>query len=218
MAKAATEKINWTEGLVVETFGLRREFHNVPILTNWLDVQHDQLTETEIAALEKRRWRLIENVNGWNEETLKMKFIAFLLEMVDYDEFKPFQGVFETELSGVVQGKALKVITDYTIAKVTLDFVTHPYFYFHEYKPKKRTKDAVAQILLAMLLAQEQNKDDKPIYGCVVFGELWQFVVMHGSEYCISEGYRATSEKELQQILLVLRKFKHILLTELSLP
>ncbi len=216
MAKKVSETIKWTEGLVVETFGLKREFHHTPLLTRWLDVDNN-LTQEEIAILEKRRWRLVENVNGWNEETLKMKFIAFLLELVDYDDKKPFQGVFEAELSGIIQGRPLKVITDYTIAKVTLDLVRHPYFYFHEYKPKKRTKDPVAQILLAMLIAQEQNKDDLPIYGCVVFGELWQFVVMKGLEYVISDGYRATNANDLQEILLILRKFKHILHTELAI-
>ncbi len=214
MAKLRKETINWTEGLVIETFGLIRHTNETPLLSEWLTVQND-LTNIEILALEKRRLRLFENVSGWNEETLKMKFIAFILDMVDYDERKPIQGVFEAELSGTVQGQVLKVIPDYAVARVILDLVRHPYFYFHEYKPKKRTKDPVAQVLLAMLIAQEQNKDDKPIYGCVVYGEMWQFLVMHGNEYSVGKGLNATDSHQLQTVLLILRKFKHILYTEL---
>ena len=70
-------------------------------------------------------------------------------------------------------------------------------------------------MLLASVIAQELNKDEKPIYGCVVFGELWHFMVVHGSEYAMSDGFRATNTGDLQKILLILRKFKDILYTEL---
>ena len=205
--------INWTTGLIRETFKIDKKGEDFPLLVRWLDVQND-LTTDEISLLEKRRRKLLPNVQGWNEETLKMKFIALILDMVDYDS-EMYQGVYEAELSAVVKNYALKVITDFTVAKVTDDFIQHPYLYFHEYKPKKRTKDPVGQVLLASVIAQELNKDGKPIYGCVVFGELWHFMVVHGSEYAMSDGFRATNADDLQKILLILRKFKDILYNEL---
>lgn len=210
---AKLPQVIWSAGLVIKTFGIQRIFSGFPLLEEWLTVEND-LTEFDLKMLEKRRVVLLENVNGWNEETLKMKFIAFILDMADYDT-KPYQGVFEAEMAGVVQGHSLKVIADFTIAQVIEDLIEHPYFYFHEYKPKKRPKDPVAQVLLAMLIAQEQNKDGKPIYGCHVIGEQWYFMVLHGREYAIAEGLSATDFKELQKILLVLRKFKDILLNRL---
>ena len=205
--------INWTTGLIRETFKIDKKGDDFPLLVRWLDV-HNDLTDEEKQLLEKRRRKLLPNVQGWNEETLKMKFIALILDMVDYDS-ELYQGVFEAELSAVVQNHALKVITDFTVAKVTDDFIQHPYLYFHEYKPKKRTKDPVAQVLLASVIAQELNQDNQPVYGCVVFGELWHFMVVHGSEYALSEGYQATNTDDLQKILLILRKFKDILYNEL---
>ena len=212
MAKA--KSITWTHGLIQKTFALNKIEEGYPLLDSWLEVIND-LTDLEIEMLEKRRKKLLKNVNGWNEETLKMKFIAFILDMADYDTGK-LQGIFEAEMSAIVQGYPLKVIVDFTVATVIEDLIEHPYFYFHQYKQKKNAKDPIGQVLLAMLIAMEQNQDNKPIYGCHVIGELWHFMVIHGRNYSIHKGLNATNPDELQRILLVLRKFKNILLTELA--
>jgi hypothetical protein len=214
MAKAISESINWVEGLIVKTFGLKSVLDGFAPLDAWLTVKND-LDEETIAELEKRRLRLRKRVNGWNEETLKMKFIAFIIDMVDYDT-DDLEGVFDAELKGTVQGQKLSVIADYALCSYTFDFKEPPYFYFHEYKPRKKTKDPIAQLLLAMLIAQEANEHQRPLYGCAVVGEFWYFMVLEGKTYSISNGYVAANADDLQSILLILRKFKHILHTELG--
>ena len=102
MAKALSETMNWTIGLVVKTFGLNKVLEGFPLLDEWLTVV-DNLTVGEIEQLEKRRLRLLKNVNGWNEETLKMKFISFILDMAEYDEGE-FQGVFEADSRPIHHG------------------------------------------------------------------------------------------------------------------
>ncbi len=202
--------VAWTHGLIRKTFALQKIEEGYPLLDAWLNVTND-LTNEEVAMLEKRRKKLLSNVSGWNEETLKMKFIAFILDMADYD-IEQYQGIFEAEMAAVVEGYALKVIADFTVATVIEDLIEYPYFYFHEYKQKKNSKDPIGQVLLAMLIAQEKNQDNKPIYGCHVIGELWHFMVLHGKEYTIHKGYNATNPDDLQKILLILRKFKDILM------
>ncbi len=214
MAKAASEKIDWTTGLIVKTFGLERINEGFPLLVDWVDVVND-LTPEDLEQLERRRKKLMPRINAWNEETLKMKFIAFILDMVDYD-VAPFEGLFETEISAKVQSQSLKVITDFTVARVTEDLIEQPYFYFHEYKPRKKSKDPVAQVLLAMLIAQEMNQNGKPIYGCNVIGENWYFMVIHGKKFSIHNGFNAANINDLQAILLILRKFKTILMKEVD--
>jgi hypothetical protein len=211
---ARSVAINWTVGALTKEFGITRIYENFDLLNDWLVVEH-KLTQNEKDILEKRREKLIRKIHYWNEETLRMNFIAFILDMAEYD-FEQWEGVFETETSAKVEGHPLKVITDFTVAKVTEDLIERPYFYFHEYKAKKKSKDPIAQVLLAMLIAQEQNQDGKPIYGCHVIGEQWYFMVMQGREYAIANGLDSTEKTDLQTILLVLRKFKHILLTELA--
>ena len=210
---AKEKAIAWTTGLVIKTFNLERVYTGFKLLDDWMTVEND-LTATDIEMLDYRREQLTRNVNGWNEETLKMKFIAFILDMARYD-VGVIQGVFETEMSAIVQGHSLKVVTDFTVAKVIEDYIDKPYFYFHEYKQKKNAKDPAAQILLAMLIAQVHNEDGKPIYGCHVIGELWHFMVMEGSQYSMHKGLNATEPDDLQKILLMLRKVKQILVRDL---
>lgn len=214
MAKATSESINWEVGLIAKTFGLSSVLDGFPLLDAWLIVEND-LDSTTIEELEKLRLKLRKRVNSWNEETLKMKFIAFILNMVDYDT-DDLEGVFDAELKGIVQGKHLSVIADYALCSYTFDFKDQPYFYFHEYKPRKKSKDPFAQLLLAMLIAQEKNETQRPLYGCAVVGEYWYFMVLDGKTYSISNGYIAANADGLQNILLILRKFKHILHTELT--
>lgn len=212
MAKR-TSTINWTTGLLIKEFGLVQIFENFPLLDNWVSA-NGALSQSDMELLERKRLKLLENVNGWNEETLKMKFIAFVLDLADYD-YQQYQGVFEAEVGAVVGNHKLRVITDFTVARVIQELIEHPYFYFHEYKPKRKSKDPIAQVLTAMLIAQELNKNGKPIYGCHVIGENWYFMVLNGREYAISEGISATNRQELQKILIILRKFKDILFNEL---
>lgn len=210
---AKEKSIVWTTGLVIKTFNLERIYRGFELLEDLMTVEND-LTPTDIEMLDYRREQLTRNVNGWNEETLKMKFIAFILDMARYDVGK-IQGVFETEMSAIVQGYALKVVSDFTVARVIEDYIDKPYFYFHEYKQKKNAKDPAAQVLLAMLVAQVHNQDGKPIYGCHVIGELWHFMVMHDNKYAMHKGLNATEPDDLQAILLILRKVKQILMLDL---
>ena len=69
-------------------------------MVEWLDVTND-LDEVSITELEKRRLTLRKRVNGWNEEKLKMKFIAFIIDLVNYDT-DDLEGVFNAKLKGAV--------------------------------------------------------------------------------------------------------------------
>jgi hypothetical protein len=213
MAKTSSESINWIEGLIVKTFGLNKVFDTFPLLDSWLDVTND-LSPKDIEELEYRRKQLVRKASAWNEETLKMKFIAFILDLVRYDS-DDLEGIFDAELKGIVKGQRLSVIADYALAKSTYDLIEQPYFYFHEYKPRKKSKDPIAQLLLAMLIAQEKNEHQRPLYGCAVIGENWYFMVLDDKIYSVSNAYVAANADDLQTILLILRKFKHILTTEL---
>ena len=44
-----------------------------------------------------------------------------------------------------------------------------------------------AQVLVAMLVARELNQNAHPIYGLFVVGLVWNFIVLKGNEYCISQ-------------------------------
>jgi hypothetical protein len=89
---------------------------------------------------------------------------------------------------------------------------------FQEYKPNKNPSgDSMAQLLEAFLIAQQKNKNNKPLYGIEVVGATWKFITMEGKEYCISQQYDSLNKEDLLKIIAILRKFKHILFTRLML-
>ena len=80
---AKEKSIVWTTGLVVKTFDLDHVYTGFKLLSDLMTVDND-LTATDIEMLDYRREQLTRNVNGWNEETLKMKFIAFIFAMKNF--------------------------------------------------------------------------------------------------------------------------------------
>ncbi len=205
------EKIDWTVGLLTKTFGLSKVLENYPLLDDWLTVENN-LNEADKAELERIRLPLLKNFNSWNEETLKMKFIALLLDLVNYDEIGNFQTLFDAEIKGVVDDIELKCVADFTVAKTIEDLIENPCFYFHEYKRKKnKADDPIAQVLIPSLIAQAINNDFMPIYGCYVIGEMWYFMLVNGREYAIDKGLNALKSDELGQIYLILKKVKSII-------
>ena len=102
------------------------------------------------------------------------------------------------------------------LAKGILDMPTAPYFHFQEWKKQKDpTGDPVPQLIEAFLIAQEVNKNDKPLYGCTITGKFWDFFIMEHKTYCISKSYDCTDPQDLLQIIAILRKFVEILETRL---
>lgn len=57
------------------------------------------------------------------------------------------------------------------------------------------------------MVAQVQNENDMPVYGCYVMGRFWFFVVLYGNEYAVSDAYTATQD-DIFQIVSILRAVK----------
>lgn len=211
-----TQQKKWTEGLLIDHFKLQRLYEDMPLLNVWLDAPSN-LSEADRLRLEELRVALFRNVDYWNEETLKMKFIAFVVDMVKYD-FGNVHTFFEADLKAELSGQHLKTKADFIVATAVADLIKAPYFCFHEYKrERKYADDPIAQVLVAMLIAQVLNNNDKPIYGCYVIGRSWFFMVIQGKQYAVSNAYNATKTKDLHRIVSILKYFKVILETDLLL-
>ena len=207
------KKLTWSEAELIDTFNLTKSKFDAPILKYWLD------TATTLDEFEERTFdKIIRNaqdlIESWNEEELKMHFIAFILDLANLRDIENFRTYFERSLEAKVEGYFLKVKTDFMIAKGILDLIKTPYFHFQEYKRDKDPYgDPLAQLLQAFLIAQEKNQNDNPLYGCYIVGKLWYFVTMEEKHYCVSKAYDSTDEAELIYIIAVLRHFRKILET-----
>lgn len=207
----------WTEAELINAFGLKRiKDPYTPLLTEWLDNEQITLNEGEKYIFELAYKNALNNIEGWKEEDLKMKFIAPILILGQMNDEKDIIGFFDKTIAANVAGIELTVKADFILAKGVLDLIQTPYFHFQEYKPYKNpTGDSRAQLLEAFLIAQEINKNGKPLYGVDIVGKHWNFIVMEGKEYCISSSFDATNESELLSIIAILRKFKIILYEKL---
>jgi len=215
MSKTNKEQ-NYTESDLIIALNLTRiSLEYTPLMEEWTNAEAD-LNEMELALLKKLWLQAKKNITGWKEEDLKMKFLGPILSLSNLMYGDKFETYFEKTVSATIEGVFLKTKTDFMIAKGILDKPQKPYFHFQEWKPHKNpTGDSMAQLLEALLVAQEVNKHAFPMYGCEVVGKQWSFVILEGKSYCISQTYDSTKEAELLQIVAILRKFKEILETRM---
>lgn len=206
---------NWSEAELMDAFGLDKIKHPTPLMQDWLNAKAD-FSEIEQATIQQLCNEALENIEAWAEEDLKMNFIAFVIHLAQLKATKTIRTFYDKTISATVENTFLKVKTDFMIAKGVLDLAKTPYFHFQEYKRDKDPNgDPLAQLVEAFLIAQEMNKNDKPLYGCCVVGRFWYFVTMEEKNYCVSKAYDCTDEQELCQIIAILRHFKEILMTRL---
>lgn len=212
MSSINFKKVKYDIDYVLGHFGLKLS-HQCEILDRLIDVSFNadyQLPD----YLEMKRQKLIEEVDVWNEEELKMHFLSVVFMYADIDIPKKIKLFYERTLSATVNDTPLSVICDAMIATpFSINTPQKPYFFMQEFKKGKKVQDdAEGQMLIAMLIAQELNKDGKPIYGCYILGRHWYFTTLHEKNYCVSKAFDATQADELALILHILQHIKDIVL------
>ena len=168
-----------------------------------------QITDYERETLVRLQDTLIYRVDDWNEQELIENFISPLFSIINFNTLT--YGMFsERLLKATIGDYELSGYPDAIVAKGRR-YPRIPYFCFHEYKKEQETKgDPAGQCLAVMLVAQELNNNQRPVYGVTVKGEKWQFLVLKGKEYAISNSYISTDE-ELYDILKLLKHLKNII-------
>jgi hypothetical protein len=170
-----------------------------------------------IDSVEECRKSLEERGNYWDNGAFKMNFLAHILSIPKFHEPEKLNIFYRRPITWEYNGKRESVTCDCLLAKPFGVYAPDvPYFFLQEFKKQKQNEDAEGQMLLAMLIAQHKNANEKPIYGCYIQGKFWVFTTLHDKNYCVSRAYDATQKADLYQIIFILRQLKHIILTELS--
>ena len=184
---AKVKKVSYTESDLIELFNLNRVVvTQTPEMQRWLNVESPVLDVVEQGIFDRILPLAVRDIIGWNEEDLKMLFISQILPLGHILPNGRYNVFHEKTISGVVDGIELTTKTDFMLATRVFGKHKTPYFHFQEYKPSHPTGDSMAQLLEAMLVGQEKNKNGKPIYGCEIVGEYWKFVILKDKTYCIS--------------------------------
>jgi hypothetical protein len=198
---------------LVRRFGLTRVFQNTPLLTEWLEAT-GEISERDASILEESQQGLIENADSWNEEELKMQFISLIMFIAKFSNL--IRTYYDREINETIDGEFLLCKSDMMLSKGIGELIETPYFFMHEYKrEKKYSGDPIGQMLGGMLIAQEKNNNDKPIYGCYVQGRHWYFSILEGKKYIVSNDFNSSTMPEVRQIIFILRKLNTIILERL---
>lgn len=195
-----------------------KEISNSYHLENLLTVNPVPLKESYQEIFDMLLSEIQDKGDQWNEEELKMKFLAFLFFIAEMEEKGKIQAFYERPLSMVIQGHKINLKTDCMLATpLGKNTPKEPYFFLQEFKKGKGDKfDPEAQMLAAMLIAQNINQEkgiNHPMYGAYIVGRNWNFTVLNHNEYCRSRQFDATDKTTLLQIVFILRKLKELILS-----
>ncbi|KOR32798.1 hypothetical protein TI05_04995 [Achromatium sp. WMS3] len=208
--KKATFK-GWTLTTLEKAFAVR-QIWDAELMTTWqtMTVELDAFEKKTILNLQRP---LIKAGKAWNETELENKFISPLIMTanIDDDEMAYF---LERNLTGIVGDYELSGTVDGMIATGFRD-PDIPLFCMHEYKLSVDNQGSPdAQALAAMLVAREMNNNCRPVYGLYVVGLIWNFMLLHGNEYCITKDYKSDDD-EVFRIFTMLKALKIIIKNEL---
>ena len=199
----------WTLAELDRTFELII-LDNNPVLKSWMD-GCAEISDFEHQALCSFQSLLTTHVYDWNETELAYNFIGPVMALVRFSS-KEFNFFAERTLTGKVDDIEIGGKPDGIIASGFRE-PKQPYFCFQEYKKEKDPDgDPAAQVLAAMLVAQELNQYQLPVYGCYIKGEVWHFLTLQNRSYSISEGYLATRQADILDIFKILKVLKTIII------
>jgi hypothetical protein len=195
----------WTLDKIEETFEL--QLHDG--LDAWLLTTY-HISEYENRYLLQLQKSLLIGGDAWNEVELENKFISPLIMFADIENAMQFSYFLERELSAQILDFELTGRVDGMIATGFRN-PKKPFFCINEYKRQTDPDgDPAGQCLIAMLVAQVQNENAFPIYGCYMIGKMWRFMILEGKSYTISKFYQSDDE-EIFDIYRILKGLKAII-------
>jgi hypothetical protein len=205
-------KLGYDLSIIAEVFGIKRT-SKCDVLQKWITSSFT-LKEDENVMLDKIYEEIAEDGDYWNEEELKIKAVGLLFFLADITVKNKIKVFYERPLSATINGYSISVVVDCMVATpMIFNSPKLPYFFLQEFKKGKgEKKDPEAQMLSAMLIAQDKNKDDKPIFGGFLVGSNWRYATLVGQNYCISRQFDASNKQDLLQIVYILRSLKGLIL------
>ena len=182
----------WTLDSIEETFGLL-QVRSLPILDELLAYHYevDAYEQRYLANLQEDYVTL--GGDDWNEVELENKFISPIIVFSGIQN-KHFSYFLEREMAETINDIELSGKVDGIIATGFRN-PKKPYFCLNvrfAARYKRGTDpngDPKGQALIAMLVAQQQNNNGKPVFGSYIIGRNWCFMALVGKEYAISTDF-----------------------------
>ena len=183
-------------------FDLERVYDH-QIFNYWLNCDIT-LADQEVKFLTTLLEREIDLIKVYNEEDLKIHFIAPILNRIDYKSFKyKIRDFYEETLVYETQNFILGGVTDFIVA-AGLEYPEKPYFFIQEFKKGLQYSNPEPQLLAELIAAAELN-DVQTIEGAYIIGGNWSFMILtkldkHKYQYSVSKNYDSTDLDKLIRI------------------
>ena len=232
----------FTEQNARDAFGLKFHDRAEGYLSDWLErAKTEIVSDEERKRLEKLHRKLSYYIRSWNSRELREKFIAPIIEVVDFDipelEISAFA---KRELRIVYQKSIIQGKVEWMVAKGPFE-PSSPFFFIHvepnkgeipisfgKYKKEKdSSNDPVGQLLATLFTAQFLNQHTPtptlfnpkptsfghiPLYGSYILGRFWFFVRLKDKQYYISQAYNSAEMEGLLEILKMLKAQKQMII------
>jgi len=171
-----------------------------------------QFSKEENIFLQNLIDRNLQFVDFYTEEELKMKFLSFILNRVDFYS-NGIKDWYERGLKGKVGDVIFNGTTDFMVATGLTEPKT-PYFFIQEFKKTKISSLPLPQLLAEMIVALELNSTSS-IFGAYIIGKRWDFVYLEKIEknsyrYSIAESLDSFKFSDLQIIYKNLQAVKNL--------
>jgi hypothetical protein len=205
-------KLPFEMDIILDAFQLETVLKST-LLDNWTNFEYT-LSEADKRIIDKLSKNYELEGDYWNEEELKVRFIAIILQLIDIDEPGKLKAFLERNISTEIGEYLISVNVDLMFAsQIGRNTPTHPYFFLQELKKgKKSANDPEAQMLAAMIASQKLNNDGKPIYGAYQVGRNWIFTILENKNYHISKQYDVSNPEKLTEIVYILKRIKDLVL------
>ncbi|KOR33058.1 hypothetical protein TI05_03280 [Achromatium sp. WMS3] len=143
-------------------------------------------------------------VKDYNEEDLKINFIAPILTKVHYKDLEhEIRAFYDEKLTYTTEEFILTGNCDFYVAK-GLFSPEKPYFFIQEFKRELQYSNPQPQLLAELIAAIELN-NFVTIKGAYIIGAIWNFVILeklntNKYQYFVSENFDSTKIEDLTTI------------------
>lgn len=202
---------NWLWEDIEQEFGLQKTKKSA-LLEEWLTNKGFVLTALQTELMTRLQVSLEVHYQDWNEEELKLNFIAPLLtSVVNYSDSQQYQPFAERTLKAEIGNFELSGTIDWMLASGK-QIPRKPFFFLQEYKRTKMAdSDPLGQLLIAMLVAQTLDEQKRPVFGAYIMGKDWHFIVLdNNNTYAESKRFHGDEVQDLLDIIAILENTKHI--------
>jgi len=181
---------------------IKQKFSN-NIFDNWFN-NPIIIKESEIKFLTELLNKEFNFIRIYKEEDLKVKFIAPILNQIDFRDInKEIRDFYDEKITYQTNEFIFTGTTDFLISK-GLEYSEKPYFFIQEFKKGKESSYPESQ-LLAELIAGVELNHFKTIKGAYIVGAIWNFVILEKLaedkyQFFISINFDSTKIEELKGI------------------